>query len=237
MAERPDCRDLREPLVELALGIASGDQRARVLEHAAGCPDCRRLLEQLTRVGDELLQLGPEREPPAGFELRVLERLSPLRRRGLLARLGLRGRRGAVAATIAAALAAGAGAAAVVLATTRDERRLGAQLEAVLSRADGIYFAVTELRDGRGREAGLVYHYGGHPSWVFVTLERDLPRGRYVATLVSREGTTSELGRFRLGGRDRSFGATTDVDLLGVTELRLRDERGGPVYVAQFERG
>jgi hypothetical protein len=237
MGERPACGELREPLVELALAIASGDQRARVLEHAAGCPDCRRLLEELTRVGDELLQLGPEHEPPAGFELRVLERMTPPRRRGVLARLGLRGRRGAVAAALAAALAAGAGATAVVLRATRDERQLGSQLGAVLSRADGIYFAVTELRDGKGREAGLVYHYGGHPSWIFVALERALPRGRYVATLVSREGTTSELGRFRLGGRDRSFGATTDVDLLGVTELRLRDERGGPVYVAQFQRG
>jgi len=82
-----------------------------------------------------------------------------------------------------------------------------------------------------------VFHYGGRPSWIFVTLERELPRGRYVATLVTRAGATSELGRYELGGRGSSFGATTRVDLLGVTELRLRDERGGPVYVARFQGG
>src|SRR5688500_3336454 len=136
MAERPSCGELRDALAEVALGIASGDARARVLEHAARCTECRRLLDELTRVGDELLQLVPEREPPAGFELRVLERLSPTRPRGPLARLGLGGRRALLAATLAAALAAGAGAAGVLVAT-RDERRLGGQLQGVLSRANG----------------------------------------------------------------------------------------------------
>jgi hypothetical protein len=235
MADRPSCTELREPLAELALGIASGEQRARVLDHVAGCPDCRRLLDELTRLGDELLQLGPEHEPPAGFELRVLEGVAPPRRRDPLGRLGLRGRRAALAATIAAALAAGAGAAAGVLVATHDERQLGGQLQAVLSRANGSYIAVTELRGPGGRERGLVFHYGGDPSWIFATVDPALPPGRYVATLVTRAGATSELGTFDLGGGDSSFGATTRLNLLGVTQLRLRHEQGGPVYVAGFQ--
>ncbi len=235
MAERPRCEDLREPLAELALGIASGEQRARVLEHAAGCPDCRRLLGELTRVGDELLQLAPEHEPPAGFELRVLERLAPAHHRRRLPRVRLRGRRAGFAVAVAAALAGGAGAAAGVLVATHDERQLGGQLRAVLTRANGTYIAVTELRDPGGRERGLVFHYGGEPSWVFVTLDRPLPPGRYVASLVTRAGAASELGTFALGGGDLSLGTTTRLDLLGVTQLRLREERGGPVYVARFQ--
>jgi len=231
MADRR-CEDLREAVAELALGIASGEQRARVLEHAGGCPDCRRLLHELTRVGDELLQLAPEHEPPAGFEVRVLERLARPRRRG---RLGLHGRRAVAAAAAAAALAAAGGATAGVLVATRDERWLGGQLQAVLERADGFYIAVSELRDGRGRERGLVFHYGGRPSWVFATIDRRVLPGRYVASLVTRAGSTSELGTFDLGGGDRSFGATTRLDLLEVTELRLRPERGGPAYVARFQ--
>jgi hypothetical protein len=235
MAERAGCGELLDALAEVALGIASGDARARVLEHAAGCLECRRLLDELTRVAEELLQLVPEHEPPAGFELRVLERLAPPRRRAPLARLGLRGRRAGVAATLAAVLAAGAGAAAGVLVATRDERQLGGQLQAVLSRANGLYFAVSELRDGSGRERGLVFHYGGRPSWIFATLDRPPPPGRYIATLVTRAGATSELGTFELGGGVSSFGATTRLDLLGVTQLHLRAERGGPVFVARFQ--
>ena len=227
------CDELHEPLAELALGIASGEQRARVLDHTGRCASCQRLLGELALVGDELLQLAPEHEPPPGFEVRVIERLGrpprPRRRRVL------RGRRGAALAAVAAALAAAAAAVVIVLEQTEDERRLGGQLQAVLSRAHGKYLAVTELRDRPGREAGLVFHYGGEPSWIFVTLERPLPPGRYVATLVMRSGRTSELGTYRLGGGALSFGATTPVDLLQVTQMRLRAEHGGPVYTARFQ--
>jgi len=235
MPDASRCEALREPIAELALGIASGEQRARILEHAARCPSCARLLSELALAGDELLRLAPEHEPPAGFELRVLERLGTARRRRGLARLRLRGRRGAALAAAAAALAAAGGTAAGVLVATRDERRLGGQFGAVLARADGNYIAVTELRDAGGRELGLVFHYGGDPSWVFVTLDRPLPRGRYVATLVTRAGATSELGAFALDENDLSLGGTTRLDLLGVVELRLRDTRGGPMYVARFQ--
>jgi Putative zinc-finger len=236
MTDERQCEELREAIAELALGIASGEERARVLEHTSRCPSCRRLLHDLSLLGDELLLLAPEHEPPAGFELQVLERLGrpgPRRRRPVWPRL--RGRSAAVLAVVAAALAAGAGATAGVLTATRDERLLGRQLQAVLSRANGQYLAVSELRDPAGREVGLVFHYGGQPSWIFVTLERPLPRGRYVATLVTRAGTAAELGTFALDGGDRSLGATTRQDLRQVTSLRLRDDRGGPVYVARFQ--
>ncbi len=232
MADDRQCEELRDALAELALGIASGEERTRVLEHTSHCSSCRRLLRELSLLSDELLLLAPEHEPPAGFELRVLERLGPGDRRR---RSRLRGRWVAVLAAIAAALAAGSGAAAGVLTATHDERQLGNRLRAVLKRANGQYFAVSELRDPAGRQVGLVFHYGGNQAWIFVTLERPLPRGRYVATLVTRAGTTSELGTFALDGSDRSFGATTQQDLTQVTALHLRDTRGGPVYVARFQ--
>jgi hypothetical protein len=61
-----------------------------------------------------------------------------------------------------------------------------------------------------------------------------LPPGRYVATLVTRADATSELGAYALDDNDLSLGGTTRLDLLGVVELRLRAERGGPAYVARF---
>jgi hypothetical protein len=233
MADGRECEALSDGIAEMALGIASGEERARVLEHTGRCPSCRRLLRELSILGEELLLLAPEHEPPAGFESRVLERLGRRRRRRLPA--WLRGPRVAVVAAVAAAVAAAAGATVGVLTATRDERMLGRQLQAVLTRANGQYFAVSDLRDPDRRAVGRVFHYGGQPSWIFVTLERPLPAGRYVATLVTRAGTTTELETFDLDGGDRSLGATTQVDLRHVTHMRLRDERGGPVYLARFQ--
>jgi hypothetical protein len=233
MADGRECEALSDGIAELALGIASGEERARVLEHTGRCPSCRRLLRELSILGDELLLLAPEHEPPAGFESRVLERLELRRRRRMPA--WLRGRRVAVVAAVVAAVAGAAGATIGVLTATRDERMLGRQLQAVLTRANGQYLAASDLRDRDRRVVGLVFHYGGQPSWIFVTLERPLPAGRYVATLVTRAGTTTELETFDLNGDDHSLGATTEVDLRHVTHMRLRNVRGGPVYLARFQ--
>src|SRR5205823_8680981 len=69
------CAEIRALLPELALGIADGEERASALEHLGGCADCRRELDELSAIADELVALAPEREPPAGFEGRVIERL------------------------------------------------------------------------------------------------------------------------------------------------------------------
>ncbi|MEN3283836.1 MAG: hypothetical protein V7607_4976, partial [Solirubrobacteraceae bacterium] len=71
------CDRTRELAAELALGILDGEHRAQALRHLAECPECRHAVEELTAVADELVMLAPEREPPAGFESRVLARLQP----------------------------------------------------------------------------------------------------------------------------------------------------------------
>jgi hypothetical protein len=231
MADDPHCEALRDSLVEVALGIASGEDRARVLGHVEDCPSCARLLAQLTDASDDLLRLAPVHEPPPGFELRVLDRIGATRR---ARRRPRRRRSGRLALALATVLAAAGLAAGGVLLATRDERRLGQQLSAVLARAQGSYIAVTELRDARRQKLGLVFHYGGDPSWVFLTLPRPLPEGRYRATLVQRNGATRALGTFALGADDRSLGSTVRLDLLQVRQLRLRHERDGTTYVADF---
>jgi hypothetical protein len=228
MRDDPNCESLRDALVEVSLGIASGEERARVLAHVAGCPACRRLLAQLSDATDELLQLAPAHEPPPGFELRVLAGIGAARRakRG---RWVLRLVPALVAVLAAAGIAAGG-----VLVATRDERRLGQQLSTVLTRAQGSYMAVAELRDARQRKLGVVFHYGGKPSWVFTTLDRPLPAGRYRVTLVQKDGSAVDLGTFGLGAGDRSLGSTVEIDLRQVSRLRLRHERDGTTYAADF---
>jgi Putative zinc-finger len=227
MGDDRRCEDVRDSLVELSLGIASGDERAEVLAHVADCPACRRLLAELTAASDDLLQLAPEHEPPPGFELRVLEGIGAVRR-------PRRRRSFRLVPVFSAALAAAAIAAGAVLAATHDERLLGRQLSAVLARAQGNYIAVTELRDAGRRELGMVFHYGGRPSWVFATLDRPLPPGRYRVSLVRKDGSTVDVRTVELGADDRSLGATVDVDMREVRGLRLENERDGTVYVADF---
>jgi hypothetical protein len=227
MPDDRHCETLRDSLVEVSLGIASGEDRARVLGHVENCPSCQRLLTQLTDASDDLLRLAPVHQPPPGFELRVLAGIG----------VGRRARRrwaGRLALGLAAVLAAAGLAAGAVLMVTRDERRLGEQLSAVLDRAQGKYIAATELRDARRRKVGVVFHYGGDPSWVFTALDRPLPAGRYRATLIKRDGGASEVGTFTLDADDRGLGSAIRIDPLQVSQLRLRHERDGTTYVADF---
>jgi hypothetical protein len=69
------CAEFADLAPELALGILSGNERATALGHLASCAPCRDQLDDLARVADNLLLLGPAREPPIGFESRVLARL------------------------------------------------------------------------------------------------------------------------------------------------------------------
>jgi hypothetical protein len=70
-----DCTQLAGVAAELALGVLTGRGRAEAIAHLDGCEACRRDVRQLTLTGEELLGLLPASEPPAGFEIRVLEQL------------------------------------------------------------------------------------------------------------------------------------------------------------------
>src|SRR5918992_871082 len=155
------CGGMRELLPELALGIADGEERARVLEHVEDCADCRRELERQSAVADSMLVLAPEQEPPPGFELRVLRQIQPpAPRRSILRPLAALG---AVAAAVAIAVGA-------MLIGTRDERRLADQYRAALEEANGQYFRTARLTDPAGRRGGVVFTHRRPPSPVLVTV-------------------------------------------------------------------
>jgi anti-sigma factor RsiW len=80
------CEQYADELAELALGVLTGRERARVLSHVESCPRCAEELEILSRTADSVLQAAPEMEPPLGFEVRLFERMGvtdvrPRRRR------------------------------------------------------------------------------------------------------------------------------------------------------------
>jgi Putative zinc-finger len=220
------CAHVRELVPELALGIADGEERALVLEHAASCPECRYELERMSSVADELLALVPEEEPPLGFELGVLRRIEPppTARRRPWQRLAL-----VAAVLVTAALTAGG-----MLIGFRDDRQLADRYRSALAQAHGYYFGAAELRDASGRRAGSVFVYGGTPSWITITVEPAFRGTVAEAELVARDGGRIPLDSFGLA--DGVWGGALPVALRDVAALHLVDRDGRSVLIADVPR-
>lgn len=219
------CAATREALPELALGIADGAQRARVLEHIAGCSDCRRELEQLSSLADDLIALAPEREPPAGFESRVLHRLGVRSAKPRPARRRLR--RLALAAVVPAVAAATALAMSV---SYSSDRKLANQYRAALQGAHGKFFQSAHLRAPSGQQAGIVFAYQGSPSWLFYVVDGSYGGGPYTERIVTRSGRTISLPAFRLV--NGTWGVATPVPARDVARVTLISRPRGPALQA-----
>jgi Putative zinc-finger len=218
------CEETRGLLAEVALGIADGEERARVLEHVADCPDCRRELERESAIADGLLVLAPAEEPPPGFELGVLRSIQPpSTRRGWILRWV------AVGATVAAAVAITAGA---MQLSSRDDRRLADQYRAALAEANGTYFGAVRLTDAAGRRGGVVFVYRGSPSWLLVTVAPAYRVSVDRAEVVDRSGRRLPLASFRLV--DGTWGGSIPIALGGVAAVHLVGADGRSVLVAEL---
>jgi hypothetical protein len=227
MSDRLSCEEARALAPELSLGSATGEERARVLHHLASCPDCRRLVSELSAVADELLLLAPAHEPPAGFESRVLARLSEQKARNGRVRRFL----GIAAVALVAAGAAGGG----VFWSLRSDRETASRYNEILTLANGEYFEAAHLEDVRGVRRGLVFGYEGETSWLFVTVHRPIDPGTYQAELVTEQGYTLLLdSSVDLSGERPSWGVVLPGDLHGAAGVRIRDEEGNRVLEARF---
>lgn len=219
------CSEVKELIPELAVGVASGDERARALQHLAHCQDCRRELEEMAEVADELLLLAPDREPPIGFETRVLDQLAGTKRR----------RWRAVALSAAAALVLAALSAGLVYRSMSDERLLAAEYREVLTKFDGRYFQTATLHGSPGDADGQVFGYQGTPSWVFVLIPPQDETRSYDITLETRGGGHVELGKVEVSSEGGSWGKAIPVDLGEAAGLWLEDDDGHALE-ARFPR-
>jgi hypothetical protein len=215
--------EIRELAPELALGILEGEQRGRALQHLADCPDCRRYVEKLSDVADELLLLAPHRESPVGFESRVLGKVVPApqpkrRRRWRL-----------VVAPAAAAVAA----AAIVLAIVAPDLRLASHYRHTLDEANGKEFESYALRDSGGDHVGTVFSYDGSPSWVQIDVDAGHRSGLRAAELVTDDGSRVPLHWFYLDSGGGS-GGSIPMDPNRVSVLRLTGGPGTQALVARF---
>lgn len=221
------CDDIRALLPELALGIADGEDRSRALEHAATCADCRRELESLSAVADELLELAPAAEPPAGFEARVLGALHPDRPH---ARRTFR----RPFAFAAVALATAAITAGITVRAFEGDRSLADHYRSVLAEAHGSYFSAARLRDVAGAEGGTVFLYQGAPSWLVITVSQPYVRSVDRAEIETRDGRRLPLAWFGLD--EGTWGGAVPVDLDAVSHVRLLDDEGRVVLETSVPR-
>ncbi|MGH2827581.1 MAG: anti-sigma factor family protein [Actinomycetota bacterium] len=225
MTDQLPCTEVRDLIPELAAAVASGDERAEALAHLARCPACRGELEETAAVVDDLLLLGPSKEPPPGFETSVLGRIRSPRRPERRGRHVLR-----VAAVLVVAAVLGSGA--TMWATAR-ERQLASGYERTLAVANGEYFTARELTIGSQQEVGHLFAYEGAPSWIFMTVTDKAPRGSYEMELVSRNGDSRTLGECLLAVDGGGCGAEIDVRLRDVLLIRLT-KPGEPSLIARF---
>jgi hypothetical protein len=223
------CEETRELAAELALGVADGEERGRALKHLAGCPECRAEVERLSEVADELSLLAPHREPPVGFESRVLSGLGdePPRARPWRVRPVLR--------VLLPAAAAAAAAVAITLAIVSDDLRLADHYRGTLTEANGREFDAYAIRDPADGTVGRVFAYEGSPSWLLMTVDSAHRSGMKGAELVMDDGRRVPIRWFYMTQEWGTCGGLVDVDLSHVSVVRLLSKSGSQPLVARFQ--
>ena len=225
MPEPEACQEIRELLPELAAGVADGGARAVALAHLARCLDCRRELNEITVVLDELVLLAPEHEPSPGFENSVLNAMTPAgtRRRPLRATA-----LAAAAAVIVAALAGGS-----VWRQTSDDRHLARQYRDTLAVADGRYLRAADISTAVEPSVGHAFAYQGSPSWVFISLESAPSSGTYQVQLITTDHLTIDIGLCRVRNGKGSWGTAIQVPIRDINRIQLL-RAGVPTMSARF---
>ncbi|NMI00371.1 hypothetical protein [Pseudonocardia acidicola] len=191
---------------ELALGVATGRERAEAVVHLQACPACRAEIDDLTRVHDRLRALIPYAEPPLGFETRVLERIGPPRRRPD------RARRILVAAAVAVALLGGGWGLAATM-TPRPPTPVAAGERTLL-------FAPL-MTDGH--ETGQAFGYLGNPSWIYMYMEDVQPGQMLSCAVLRRDGARVVVGDFPAKGNDSFWGAPVPIERSTLAAIEVSD--------------
>ena len=249
-----DCDRCRELIPEVALGVAVGEERAAVLDHAVGCAGCRRELAEISALADELLSLAPAVEPSTGFEVRALAGFSGVdaavaSRAGLRESPSLSDRNGLVSAdptsmgkpstqgpapssrrrggrTIRRLIAAAVVLALVGLgvAVARDKSGSGP------GRAGSVFAASGwELRDPSGTGVGRVFVRRGPPGRLEVHLDRAAPGSSYRVECDYAAGPSYVAGTVATtSGPSSVWSANVSTDLYELRRVRLVSTGAGP---------
>jgi anti-sigma-K factor RskA len=236
------CDEFAEVAAELALGVLTGRERAAALAHLDGCESCRDLVRELTITGEGLLALLPSREPPVGFETRVLDRIGPSApsrpRPGPRRRADRRADRGAdrpaadpppgrprnrmrnvlsSAAVVLALVGAGLGGWGLHAATAPPASSVAGQSSALNSAA---------LVTAAHQTVGMVFVYNRTPWWLYMSVNLGAVGNVTVkCQLENADGQFTTIGKFRLSEGYGTWGSpySTGDGIVGARLLSAND--------------
>jgi hypothetical protein len=245
------CMELADVAAELALGVLTGRERAMAVAHLDDCDTCREDVRQFMATGEQLVELLPPAEPPAGFETRVLERLglpvpvtqdahsSPVSRRennprrrkstraappsrpGGTRPVGRMRRTLAAAAVGLAVIAAGLGGWRIGVGTSP-------------SSATGPLTAASLLSVTQ-QSVGKVFVYSGTPSWLYMSVD-DIESGQQAVTcqVIGTNGQVTTIGSFQLADGYGAWGSPDPENVGTLTGARLVSATGTVLATATF---
>jgi Putative zinc-finger len=216
------CEEYGEELAELALGVLTGRDRARVLSHVESCPRCAEELEILSRTADSVVRAAPDMEPPLGFEVRLFERMglpdvAPRRRRFRPSRWVP-----AVVGVAAAALALGLG-----LSLTSST-----PTPTVTAQPQGSHRVVTAALVEHGTTVGHVMAVNGAKPWISMMLDDSSAHGTVTCVVVTDDGKTHHVGTFEAEKGYGAWIAPLPVDPSNVRTAELESPSGTVIATA-----
>jgi hypothetical protein len=208
----PGCLEVDDDLAELALGALTGKRRMLALAHLEHCPRCTALVEDLSSAADQLLQLAPEAEPPAGFEASLFQRLGILQRPAPHRSRWSRWRVSALvaAAAVVVVLAFGVG-------TLVGRGSGGTSSEPPIQLASLV---------SHGHDMGRVYVYAGNPTWLFMVIYDSNWQGTLRCEVTLDDGAPMVLGRFWLSDGKGAWSESVNVPAGRLREARVIDATG-----------
>jgi len=250
-----DCGEFADVAAELALGVLTGRERAQAVAHLDECDSCREYVRQLSLTGEEMLGLLPTREPPAGFESRVMGRL------GLTAP-GPQGGPGPMSPPVPASpstASSSPGSHQAPRSPARWSRRMLATAAVALA-VVGVGVGGWALRGATGPAAGggstasaplheatllsathqsegKVYLYDGSPRWLYMGIDtHGTSNDTVICQLETRSGHTITIGSFQLEGGYGAWGSPDPVAASDVTGARITTMNGTVLATASFAK-
>jgi hypothetical protein len=206
----PECSRYSSELAELALGIATGRERAEALAHVASCPSCHAEMEQLSLAADSMLEVASPLEPPLGFEVRLAERLRAGRpARALVGARWRYHRLPVIAACLVAVVALGAGVGAGWSARGSSSARssfgteAGGQVSTRSLVAKGHVLGYVTVYSNRAASTA-----SGRGGWLFMSLDVGSWSGEATCEIRLADGKDVSLGSFWLDGGYGAWGVS-----------------------------
>jgi hypothetical protein len=244
------CTELADVAAELALGVLTGRERAMAVAHLDECDACREDVRQLMATGEQLLELLPPAEPPAGFETRVLERLglpAPARQDASPAPVSRRGNSLRRRKSSGAAPPARPGGAKPV---GRMRRTLAAVVVGLAVIAAGLggwrigvgtstssaagHLTSASLLSTTHQQVGNIFLYSGTPQWLYMSVDMNSGQQTVTCQVVSTDGRVTTLGSFQLADGYGAWGSPDPGNVGTLASARLVSADGTVLATATF---